>query len=105
MPKRRAQITRQTTDDMYGDVIDRVTAAMVHHVQEPPVPEKPPAPPLTKVTVYLRHEDVLAIDYLVSEEFRRTGKRPRRSKIVGRAIQGLLLLAKAAEGQGDGGDG
>ena len=26
MPKRRAQITREAADDMYEDVIDRVTA-------------------------------------------------------------------------------
>ena len=37
--------------------------------------------------VYLTPDDVLAIDHIVSEEFRATGKRPRRSEVVSRAIQ------------------
>jgi hypothetical protein len=40
-----------------------------------------------KATFYLNPEDVLAIDSLQSEEFRRTGKKPERSEIVSRAIQ------------------
>jgi len=98
MPKRRAQITRETADGMYEDVIDRVTAAILHEPKREAPPPEPAEPPPVKVTVYLRPEDVLAIDYLVSEEFRRTGKRPRRSAIVSRAVQGLLMLTKAAEG-------
>lgn len=40
-----------------------------------------------KATFYLNPEDVLAIDSLQSDEFRRTGKKPERSEIVSRAIQ------------------
>jgi len=99
MPKRRGQITRATAQGMYGDVVDRVTAAIIHDLAREPAPEKPPPPPPVKVTVYLSAEDVLAIDQLVSHDFRVTGKRPRRSAIVSRAIQGLLMLTKAAEGK------
>ena len=40
-----------------------------------------------KATFYLNPEDVLAIDGMQSEEFKRTGKKPERSEIVSRAIQ------------------
>jgi len=96
MPKRRAQITRETADDMYEDVIDRVTAAVEEGADERPRQVRkrtPEAPSLVKVTVYMTPDDVLAIDHLVSEEFRRTGKRPRRSAVVSRAIQQLAMTA------------
>jgi len=47
----------------------------------------PEEPPLVKATVYLTAEDVLAIDRIVSDEFRATRKKPRRSTVVSRAIQ------------------
>jgi len=100
MPKRRAQITQETADGMYEDVIDRVTAAVDEEAVERSRRErkKPPEePPLVKVTVYMTPDDVLAIDELVSREFRITGKRPRRSSIVSRAIQGLLAATKAEQ--------
>ena len=40
-----------------------------------------------KATFYLNPEDVLAIDEMQSDEFRRTGKKPERSHIVSQAIQ------------------
>jgi len=40
-----------------------------------------------KATFYLNPEDVLAIDEMQSNEFRRTGKKPERSQIVSQAIQ------------------
>ena len=40
-----------------------------------------------KATFYINREDVLAIDEMQSNEFRRTGKKPERSDIVSRAIQ------------------
>lgn len=43
-----------------------------------------------KSTFYLEPEDVLAIDQLQSEEFRRSGKKPERSELVSRAIQEYL---------------
>ena len=42
-----------------------------------------------KATFYLNPEDVLAIDGMQSDEFRRTGKKPERSEIVSRAVQAL----------------
>jgi hypothetical protein len=42
-----------------------------------------------KATFYLNPEDVLAIDEMQSDEFRRAGKKPERSEIVSRAIQAL----------------
>jgi len=95
MPKQRARITRATADGMYEDVIDRVTAAVRRGPEKPP--PKPAPPPSVKVTVYLSPKDVLAIDELVSHEFRKTGRRPRRSAIVSRAIQALARLTKVAE--------
>jgi hypothetical protein len=91
MPKRRAEITREAADDMYEDVIDRVTAA----ADEEASParrrrRKPKKPPLVKATVYLTPDDVLAIDHIQSEEFRATGKKPRRSAVVSRAIQAYM---------------
>ena len=88
MPKKRAKITREAADDMYEDVIDRVTAAVEEDAAPARRPrKKPKKPPLVKATVYLTPDDVLAIDRIVSEEFRNTGKRPRRSAVVSRAIQ------------------
>lgn len=40
-----------------------------------------------KATFYLNPEDVLAIDEMQSNEFRRTRKKPERSELVSRAIQ------------------
>lgn len=40
-----------------------------------------------KATFYLNPEDVLAIDEMQSNEFRRTCKKPERSELVSRAIQ------------------
>ncbi len=100
MPKRRAEITKQAADDMYEDVIDRVTAAAEQETS--PVRQrkrKPKKPPLVKATVYLTPDDVLAIDHIVSEEFRATGKRPRRSEVVSRAIQ---VYAKQREAEAGG---
>lgn len=51
--------------------------------------------PRIKATFYLEPEDILAIDHLQSEEFRRTGKKPERSELVSRAIQEYL---KAQQG-------
>jgi hypothetical protein len=42
-----------------------------------------------KATFYLNPEDVLAIDEMQSNEFRRIGKKPERSEIVSQAIQAL----------------
>jgi hypothetical protein len=98
MPKRRAQITRQTAGEMYGDVIDRVTAQAERRATlPPPEPEEPERPFLVKATVYLTVEDVLAIDRICSDEFRITGKKPRRSTVVSRAIQLLLAQHEAGE--------
>jgi hypothetical protein len=87
MPKRRAQITREAADDMYEDVIDRVTADVDESAVASRRQKKPEKPPLVKATVYLTPDDVLAIDRIQSEEFRATGKKPRRSAVVSRAIQ------------------
>jgi hypothetical protein len=101
MRKRRAEITRAAADDMYEDVIDRVTGV----VEEDETPsrrrrKKPERPPLVKATVYLTPEDVLAIDHMVSEEFRVTGKRPRRSTVVSRAIQLYAAQYRGDENEG-----
>jgi hypothetical protein len=101
MPKKRAHITRETADEMYEDVIDRVTAAReTEATRAAQRAEKPEKPPLVKVTVYMTAEDVLAIDELVSREFRMTGKRPRRSTIVSRAIQALHERKREADEAG-----
>ena len=42
-----------------------------------------------KATFYLNPGDILAIDEMQSNEFRRTGKKPERSEIASRAIQAL----------------
>ena len=42
-----------------------------------------------KATFYLYPEDILAIDAMQSDEFRRTNKKPERSEIVSRALQAL----------------
>jgi hypothetical protein len=43
--------------------------------------------PRVKATFYLNPEDIIAIDTMQTEEFRRTGKKPERSEVVSRAIQ------------------
>lgn len=47
-------------------------------------------PQKLKVTFHLLPEDILAIDAIISEEFRRSGERWQRSEVVGRALQALL---------------
>lgn len=47
-------------------------------------------PQKLKVTFHLLPEDILAIDTIISEEFRRSGERWQRSEVVGRALQALL---------------
>jgi len=90
---------------MYEDVIDRVTAQAEQRAilppPEPPEPEEPERPFLVKATVYLTPEDVLAIDKICSDEFRATGKKPRRSTVVSRAIQLLLAQHEAGEAPGN----
>jgi hypothetical protein len=46
--------------------------------------------PRIKATFYLEPDDVVAIDVMQTDEFRRTGKKPERSEIVSRAIQRLF---------------
>jgi hypothetical protein len=48
---------------------------------------RPLKQPRIKATFYLNPEDVLAIDFIQSEEFREKGKKPERSEIVSWAIQ------------------
>ncbi len=103
MPKRRAQITREAAGEMYDDLIDRVAAQAEERAAPPrpaeaPEPEEPDRPFLVKATVYLTPEDVLAIDKMVSDEFRATGRKPRRSTVVSRAIQLLAAQREQASG-------
>ncbi len=87
MPKKRAKITREAAGDMYDDVIDRVTAGVDEASRLEQKDAQPEKPPLVKATVYLTPDDVLAIDKIQSDEFRATGKKPRRSAVVCRAIR------------------
>jgi len=87
MPKKRAKITRKAAGDMYDDVIDRVTADVDEAREAKRKDAAPEQPPLVKATVYLTPDDVLAIDKIQSDEFRATGKKPRRSAVVCRAIR------------------
>jgi hypothetical protein len=109
MPKRRAQITREAAGEMYDDLIDRVAAqagerAAPRREAETPEPEAPDKPFLVKATVYLTPEDVLAIDKIVSDEFRAIGRKPRRSTVVSRAIQLLAAGGKQGDGGGTAGE-
>jgi hypothetical protein len=47
-------------------------------------------PERIKATFHLNPEDILAIDHMQAEEFKRTRKKPERSQIVSRALQLLL---------------
>jgi len=74
--------------------IFRRTDKGIPELEQPLAQAKPPPEPLAtrqriKATFYLNPEDVLAIDAMQSEEFRRRGKKPERSEIVSRAIQML----------------
>ena len=44
-----------------------------------------------KATFYLEPADIVAIDQMQTEEFKRTGKKPERSHIVSRAVQLLAI--------------
>lgn len=50
-----------------------------------------------KATFYLEPDDILAIDSMQSEEFKKTGKKPERSEIVSRAIK-LFKNQESAKG-------
>ncbi len=47
-------------------------------------------PQRIKATFYLTPEDIIAIDTMQTDEFRRTGKKPERSELVSRAIRELF---------------
>lgn len=44
-----------------------------------------------KATFYLEPADIVAIDQMQTDEFKRTGKKPERSHIVSRAVQLLAM--------------
>lgn len=50
-----------------------------------------------KATFYLEPDDILAIDSMQSQEFKKTGKKPERSEIVSRAIK-LFKNQESAKG-------
>ena len=75
----RASIFRKT---------DKVIPELEQPAEEVKRPQQRPAKQRRiKATFYLNPEDVLAIDEMQSNEFRRTGKKPERSQIVSQAIQ------------------
>ena len=75
----RASIFRKT---------DQVIPELEQAAEDIKRPEAQSAKPLRiKATFYLYPEDILAIDEMQSNEFRRTNKKPERSQIVSRAIQ------------------
>ncbi len=77
----RANIFRKT---------DRVIPELDRHTEEAKRPGRPVSKQhRIKATFYIDPEDVLAIDEMQSNEFRRTSKKPERSEIVSRAIQAL----------------
>ena len=47
-----------------------------------------------KATFYLEPDDVVAIDVMLTEEFKRTGKKPERSQLVSHAIQHLFAARR-----------
>ncbi len=60
-------------------VLTQTPTTTVQEVEAPPK--------LTKCTFYLSDEDILALDELQSDEFRKTRRRPDRSQLVRQAIQ------------------
>ncbi|MBE0480103.1 MAG: hypothetical protein IBX68_03905 [Dehalococcoidia bacterium] len=88
--------SKERTLGMRGSIFrktDRVIPELGQPVEavqqiEPAAAEpKPAKPQRIKATFYLNPEDILAIDEVQSNEFRRTGKKPERSQIVSQAIQ------------------
>ncbi len=74
--------------------IFRKTDQTIPELRDAQTPERPDVqtskqPLRVKATFYLNSEDIIAIDQMQTEEFKRTGKKPERSHIVSRAIQGL----------------
>lgn len=66
----------------------RKTDEIVPELEAAEQPERTPAkPPRIKATFYLSRDDIIAIDTMQTEEFRRTGKKPERSELVSRAVQ------------------
>ena len=75
----RASIFRKT---------DKVIPELEQPTEETKQPQgQTPKQSRIKATFYLNPEDILAIDEMQSNEFRRTGKKPERSQIVSQAIQ------------------
>jgi hypothetical protein len=77
--------------------IFRKTDAVIPELDQPAAGQehessKGPKRHRIKATFYLNPEDVLAIDGMQSDEFRKTGKKPERSEIVSRAVQALKEL-------------
>lgn len=73
---------------------DKVIPELDQPAEEVKHPEQRPSKQRRiKATFYLNPEDVLAIDDMQSNEFRRTGKKPERSQIVSQAIQAFKQQA------------
>jgi hypothetical protein len=73
---------------------DKVIPELDQPAEEVKHPEQRPSKQRRiKATFYLNPEDVLAIDEMQSNEFRRTGKKPERSQIVSQAIQAFKQQA------------
>ena len=66
---------------------DRVIPELEQQAEKVNSPANKAVKQRIKATFYINPEDVLAIDEIQSNEFRRTGKKPERSDIVSRAIQ------------------
>ena len=80
----------QRTDESVSEPQDSETLILQNVQPAPQQGGKTDKLQKLKVTFHLLPEDILAIDTIISEEFRRGGERWQRSEVVSRALQALL---------------
>jgi len=95
--KKKAEITEETTGEMFGDILDRLSG---RHVEEPEIqartkPKPRPQQGTTKskpikVSLYLPTEDINALDQVIIKRRKETGKSPRRTHLIQEAIHSWL---------------
>lgn len=99
MAKRKGQVTAEDTQEMFGDITDRISGTVDSSSEPVPASPKQQEPKQSKsetvkVSLYLTPEEITALDYEIIKRREKTGKSPRRSHLIQEAVQIWLKAQK-----------
>ena len=96
MAKQKGEVTLKDTEDMFGDILDRIPSTVREHSDQarPSPPPQPEETDTIKVSLYLTPQEVNALDEQIIKRRQQTGKSPRRSHLIREAIE-LWLTQQA----------